>query len=150
MSETIQKQSETTPEAGAAGAPAAKPTSLTITDKAVAEIKRIRASDPTTTNANLRVMVVGGGCSGMSYTLEYADAIGPSDEAVESDGVTILIDPKAAMFVFGTEMDYVEDKLQSGFVFRNPNEKGRPPRGKRPCNRSNSARQKLARRPTFQ
>src|SRR5512132_522872 len=65
------------------------------------------------------------GCSGMSYTLEYADEKTPFDEVVETDGVTILIDPKATMFILGTEMDYVEDKLESGFVFRNPNEKGR-------------------------
>ena len=53
------------------------------------------------------------------------DAKGPADEIVEQDGVTVLIDPKASMFIFGTEMDYVEEKMQTGFVFRNPNEKGR-------------------------
>lgn len=120
----------TTPTPGGNGAPAprraARPrvAAIKVTPAAVARVKALldKRGKP---SAGVRVGVRSRGCSGMSYTLEYADAIGPSDEAVESDGVTILIDPKAAMFVFGTEMDYVEDKLQSGFVFRNPNEKGR-------------------------
>ena len=57
--------------------------------------------------------------------LEYADKKEPMDELVEQHGVTVLIDPKATLFILGTQMDYVEEKLQSGFVFRNPNEKGR-------------------------
>ncbi len=65
------------------------------------------------------------GCSGLSYTLEYADEKGKFDEIVEDKGVTVLIDPKAVMFILGTEMDFVEDKLQNGFTFSNPNEKGR-------------------------
>ena len=73
----------------------------------------------------LRVGVKNGGCAGQSYTVEYAHEVRPTDEIVEDKGVTILIDPKATMFILGTEMDFVEDKLQSGFTFRNPNEKGR-------------------------
>ena len=65
------------------------------------------------------------GCSGLSYTIEYADEVGKFDEVVEQDGVRVLIDPKAVMFLLGTEMDFVEEQLKSGFVFRNPNEKGR-------------------------
>ena len=61
----------------------------------------------------------------MSYTLEYADEKSPFDEILEDKGVTVLIDPKATMFILGTEMDYVEELMQAGFVFRNPNEKGR-------------------------
>ena len=57
--------------------------------------------------------------------MEFADEVGPADEVIEQDGVTVLVDPKATMFLFGTTMDYVEDKLQSGFTFINPNEKGR-------------------------
>jgi iron-sulfur cluster assembly protein len=101
-----------------------RPPPITVTPAAVARVKALleQRGKP---SAGVRVGVRTRGCSGLSYTLEYADAKGPGDEAVEVEGVTILIDPKASMFVFGTEMDFVEDKLTSGFVFRNPNEKGR-------------------------
>lgn len=65
------------------------------------------------------------GCSGLSYNLEYVDDIQASDEVVSAHGVTVYIDPKAVMFLIGTTMDFVVDELQSGFVFNNPNEKGR-------------------------
>lgn len=72
----------------------------------------------------LRVGVKNGGCAGMSYTLEFAETIGPYDEVIEDKGVKILIDPKALMFLFGTEMDFKTDKLGSGFTFNNPNQTG--------------------------
>ena len=99
-------------------------TAMTITDAAVGRVKELlaRRGKPA---LGIRLGIRTAGCSGLSYTLEFADEKGEYDELVEQDGVNILIDPKAAMFLIGTEMDYVEEKLKSGFVFNNPNEKGR-------------------------
>ena len=97
---------------------------LTVTDAAATRIQALLAGREKPALA-VRVGIRARGCSGLSYTLEYADEKGKFDEVVEDKGVTILVDPKAVMFILGTEMDYVEEKLQSGFVFRNPNEKGR-------------------------
>jgi iron-sulfur cluster assembly protein len=72
--------------------------------------------------AGIRVGVKNGGCAGMSYTMEYAETVDPRDEIVEDKGVRVLIDPKAVLFLLGTEMDYRIDKLSSGFVFNNPNQ----------------------------
>ena len=70
----------------------------------------------------LRVGVKNGGCAGQSYTVEYAHEIRPTDEVVEDKGVKILVDPKAVLFLLGTEMDYKVDKMQAQFVFNNPNQ----------------------------
>lgn len=70
----------------------------------------------------LRVGVKNGGCAGQSYTVEYAHDVRPTDEVVEDKGVKILVDPKAVLFLLGTEMDYRTDRLRSGFVFNNPNQ----------------------------
>jgi len=72
--------------------------------------------------AGVRVGVTNGGCAGMSYTMDYAEDAGPLDEVVEDRGVKIFIDPKAIMFLLGTEMDFVTDKLAARFVFNNPNQ----------------------------
>jgi iron-sulfur cluster assembly protein len=97
---------------------------MTITDAAADRVKALLAKRGKP-SAGIRIGVRSKGCSGMSYTLEYADERSAFDEILEDKGVTVLIDPKATMFILGTEMDFVEDKMQSGFVFRNPNEKGR-------------------------
>jgi len=97
---------------------------LAITDSAAERIQALLAKRGKP-SAGVRVGVRSRGCSGLSYTLEYADEKGKFDEVVEAKGVTVLVDPKAIMFILGTEMDYVDEKLESGFVFRNPNEKGR-------------------------
>jgi len=96
---------------------------LTLTDAAVERVK-ILLSQRGKPSAGIRISIRTKGCSGLSYALEYADEQNPLDESLEMGGVTILIDPKAVLFILGTEMDYVEEKMQSGFVFRNPNEKG--------------------------
>lgn len=97
---------------------------ITLTDAAAARVKALLARRGGEA-VGLRVGVKSKGCSGLSYSVEYATAKQPHDEVVEDKGVTIFVDPRATMFILGSEMDYVEDKLQSGFVFRNPNEKGR-------------------------
>lgn len=97
---------------------------LIVTDAAAERIQALLAARGKPA-LGVRVGVRARGCSGLSYTLEYADEKGKFDELVEDKGVTILIDPKATMFILGTEMDFVDDKLESGFKFTNPNEKGR-------------------------
>lgn len=100
------------------------PTPINMTPAAVAQVKALLASRGKP-SVGVRIGVRTKGCSGLSYTLEFADEKNTFDEEMTVDGVTVLIDPKATMFIIGTEMDYVEDKLESGFVFNNPNEKGR-------------------------
>ena len=70
----------------------------------------------------VRVGVKNGGCAGMSYTMEYAESVNPLDEVIEDKGVKVLIDPKAVLFLLGTEMDFQTTKLSSQFVFNNPNQ----------------------------
>jgi iron-sulfur cluster assembly protein len=98
-----------------------RPQVMRLTDAAAARIKEVMAkADGSITG--VRVGVKNGGCAGMAYTMEYATQIGPYDEIVEDKGVRILIDPKAVMFLLGTEMDFKTDKLATQFVFNNPNQ----------------------------
>lgn len=101
-----------------------KPAIFTVSEKAVAQVQALLASRGKPSEG-IRVGIRSRGCSGLSYTIEYADELNKFDEVVEAAGTKILIDPKAVMFLIGTEMDYVEEKFKSGFVFNNPNEKGR-------------------------
>jgi iron-sulfur cluster assembly protein len=101
-----------------------RPQLMTVTSAAVERAKALIEGRGKPT-AGIRIGVRTKGCSGLSYTLEFADKQEPMDEVVETQGIKLLIDPKASLFLIGTEMDYEEEKLKQGFVFKNPNEKGR-------------------------
>ncbi len=97
---------------------------IAVTPKALQEIKRIQTADPVANEGNLRVQVVGGGCSGMSYKLGFdKDPLGPNDKVFEHEGVKILIDPKSLLFLSGTELDFSDGLNGTGFTFKNPNAK---------------------------
>src|SRR3954463_1687578 len=93
---------------------------LSLTDRAADRIKAIMA-EADRPIAGLRVGVRNGGCAGMSYTMEYAEAVKPGEDVVEDRGVRVFVDPKAVLFLLGTEMDFTTNKLASQFVFNNPN-----------------------------
>jgi iron-sulfur cluster assembly protein len=94
---------------------------MRLTDAAATRIRDIMAKSDKPV-AGLRVGVRNGGCAGMAYTMEFAEAQAPTDEVVEDKGVRILVDPKAVLFLLGTEMDFKTDKLSAQFVFNNPNQ----------------------------
>jgi iron-sulfur cluster assembly protein len=94
---------------------------ITLTDAAATRIQELMATAGPAVQG-LRVGVKNGGCAGMAYTVEFAEEAGPLDEIVEDKGVKLLVDPKALMFLLGTEMDFETTKVSSGFVFRNPNQ----------------------------
>ena len=98
-----------------------RPKVVTLSEAAALRVKEImdRAEKP---YAGLRVGVKNGGCAGQEYVLEYAESAAPMDEVVEDQGVTILIDPTAVLFLIGTQIDYEVSRLSAKFVFRNPNE----------------------------
>ena len=120
----------TTTETPKPAAPAAprprrpRPQVMTVTPVAAERVKALidGRGKPT---VGIRIGVRSKGCSGLSYTLEFADKQEPLDEVIDTQGIKLLIDAKASLFLIGTEMDYEEEKLKSGFVFKNPNEKGR-------------------------
>ena len=97
---------------------------ITLTEKAAQKVKGLIANEAPTPEAGLRVKVVGGGCSGLSYQLAIEKASTPGDKVFESHGVKVYLDPKSALFVTGTEIDYTESVMGSGFAFKNPNSKG--------------------------
>ena len=98
-----------------------RPQVMRLTEAAALRIKDVmaRADKPV---MGVRVGVKNGGCAGMEYTMEYADDVKPTDEVVEDKGVKLLIDPKAVLFLLGTEMDFKTEKLSAQFVFNNPNQ----------------------------
>jgi iron-sulfur cluster assembly protein len=97
------------------------PKVMTLTEAAAERVREImnRSERPV---MGLRVGVKNGGCAGMEYTMEWADRQEKLDEVIEDKGVRVFIDPKAVLFLLGTEMDYRVEKLKSGFIFNNPNQ----------------------------
>ena len=98
-----------------------KPKLMTLTTAAAERIKAIMAKSDAPV-AGVRLGIEKAGCAGMGYTMEYAAEAQPGDEVVEDQGVTLFIEPKAVLFLLGTEMDFKTDKLSAGFVFNNPNQ----------------------------
>ncbi len=98
-----------------------KPKAISLTDRAAEQVKVIMARSEENITG-LRLGMKKGGCAGMEYVMEYAREAEPLDEVVEDKGVTIYIDSRAFLFLLGTEMDYVTEKLSSQFVFNNPNQ----------------------------
>jgi iron-sulfur cluster assembly protein len=103
--------------------PRARPQVMKLTATAAERIKAIMA-EKGAGRGGLRIGVKKGGCAGMEYTMDWAAEQKAHDEVVEHDGAKVLIDPKAVMYLLGTEMDYKTDKLSSQFVFSNPNQTG--------------------------
>ena len=97
------------------------PKAITLTDAAAERVKALMSASKEDAIA-LRIGVKNGGCAGMSYTMDYASEQAKFDEVVEDNGIKILIDPKAILFLLGTEMDFEENKMSSGFIFNNPNQ----------------------------
>jgi len=98
-----------------------RPKVIRLTDAAATRLHEIMKSSDGR-YIGVRVGVKNGGCAGMSYTMDYAETRNPLDEVIEEKGVSILIDPKAVMFLIGTEMDFKRDKLAARFIFSNPNQ----------------------------
>ena len=98
-----------------------RPKLVTLPDRAADRV-RDTMSNAERPYIGLRVGVKNGGCAGQEYVLDYAEAAEPLDEVVEDKGVRILIDPKAILFLIGSEIDYETTRLSSRFVFHNPNE----------------------------
>lgn len=92
---------------------------IQVTPKAIAKIKQAFAKEGVT--GGLRLGVLGGGCSGLSYQFKFDTRVRPTDKVFEFDGVQILVDPKSMLYLTGMILDYQESLMQSGFVFNNPN-----------------------------
>ncbi len=100
------------------------PSFLSVTDAASAQLKKL-IENHSSKVVGIRLAVNEGGCNGLTYAMDFAETKNEADEVMELDGVCLLIDPMALMYLVGTEMDFVVEKLSSNFVFRNPNESGR-------------------------
>jgi|TARA_B100000809_G_scaffold222905_1_gene232166 iron-sulfur cluster assembly protein len=95
---------------------------LTLTESAVSRVRRImELRDEEPPAIGVRIGVRNAGCSGMTYSMDYATEVSEMDEVIDAGDVKVMVDPAAIMFLIGTELDYKEEKLSSGFVFNNPN-----------------------------
>ena len=94
---------------------------LSLTPSAIERLRDINKSS-SNDNVAVKLGVKNGGCAGMAYTMDYINEIGENDEVIKIDDITLVIDPKAILFLLGTEMDYEESTLNSGFIFNNPNQ----------------------------
>ena len=94
---------------------------IKLSDNASERIRQIM-SEAESSTIGVRVGVKSGGCAGMSYIMEYAKEIKPNEEVIEEKGVKVIIDPKAIIYLLGTEMDFKKEKFSSQFIFKNPNE----------------------------
>lgn len=97
-----------------------RPQVMTVTDVAAEQIRAVMTTKPDA--VALKIGLKKGGCAGMEYTLDWADEVGKYDEVIETNGVKLLIDPMAVMYMFGTVMDWQVDKFSAQFVFNNPNQ----------------------------
>jgi iron-sulfur cluster assembly protein len=98
-----------------------RPQAVLLSDAAAERVREILANAEGK-YVGLRVGVRNGGCAGMSYTMDYAEAALPLEEVVEDKGVKVFIDPKAILFLIGAEIDFVHEKMGARFVFNNPNQ----------------------------
>jgi iron-sulfur cluster assembly protein len=98
-----------------------RPQVMRLTEAAADRLRALMAASGKDAEG-VRIGVKNGGCAGMEYVMEYAATVGPLDEVIEERGIKLLIDPKAVLFLLGTEMDYRVDQMRSGFVFNNPNQ----------------------------
>lgn len=101
-----------------------RPQAITLTQSAADHVRSIM-DGADRDYIGLRLGLKSGGCAGFTYSMDYAEEVNPMDEVVEDKGVRVLIDPKAILYLLGTEMDWEENKFESGFVFTNPNEASR-------------------------
>ena len=97
---------------------------VTVTSKAAAKFIELRKKKNLPESHHLRLGIKGGGCSGFEYTMDFDDSIDPKDKTWEVDGLNIVVDPKSYLFLSGTTLDFVEDLMESGFKFKNPNATG--------------------------
>ena len=95
---------------------------LTFSNQAKIKLKEVMSSEANKESSGLRISVKSGGCAGMTYDMNYIDNPIDGDEKIDVDGINVFIDPKAIMYLIGTEMDYKVDKFASSFIFKNPNE----------------------------